>query len=76
MDINFWEITYGRHTDGENTQYFLTDALPLLCLLQVILLTISINNQNTTYRNFINFNKWIIATIGILQFFNLDKITF
>lgn len=77
MDINFWEITYGRHTSGDITQYILTHALPLLSLLQVILLLISINNQNNIYTNLLKYNKCIIATIGILLFFNLmGKIIF
>lgn len=75
--VKFWEINSGWHTGGDTTHYILTHALPVLCLIQVILLTIPINNQNTTNRNFINFNKWIIATIGILLFFNLmGKIIF
>ena len=77
MDINFWEITYGWHTSGDITQYILTHALPLLSLLQVILLLISINNQNNIYTNLLKYNKCIIATIGILLFFNLmEKIIF
>lgn len=75
--IKFWEITSGWQTSGDITQYILTHALPLLCLHQVILLLISINNQNITYRNFIRYNKWIIASIGLLLFFNLmEKIIF
>ncbi len=77
MDINFWKITYGRHTSGDITQYILTHALPLLSLLQVILLLISINNQNNIYTNLLKYNKCIIATIGIFLFFNLmGKIIF
>lgn len=69
--VKFWEINSGWHTSGDITQYILIHALPLLCLLQVILLLISINNQNITYRNFIRYNKWTIASIGLLLFFNL-----
>ncbi len=77
MDINFRKITYGWHTSGDITQYILTHDLPLLCLLQVILLLISINYQNYIYTNLLKYNKWIIAIIGLLLFFNLmEKIIF
>lgn len=75
--IKFWEITSGWHTSGDITQYILTHGLPLLCLLQVILLLISINYQNYIYTNLLKYNKWIIAIIGLLLFFNLmEKIIF
>ncbi len=77
MCINFWELSSGWHSGGDNTQYILTHCLLLLCLLQMILLLIFINNQNITYPNLLKYNKWIIAIIGLLLFFNLmEKIIF
>lgn len=75
--VKFWEIKSGWHTGEDNTQYILTDALPIFCIIQVIFLLLSLNNLNTTLRNLIKFNKWIIAIIGLLLFFNLiGKIIF
>jgi hypothetical protein len=51
--------------------------MAILCLIQVFLLAISPNHQKTTFRHWIKLNKWIIAIIGLLLFFNLmEKIIF
>lgn len=75
--MKFWEITSGWHTSDDTVQYILTHIMAIFCLIQVFLLAISPNHQKTTFRHWIKLNKWIIAIIGLLLFFNLmEKIIF